>query len=733
MDADPDSPKSKDSNNKRMRLTTACERCRSKKDAKAECSYGGAPSLVRTTEFHDLKRSFEDRLARVEQDVQSAMANSEIILSLRMEMKKLIDEVKKNMAVPISSPLHSQISQTQSSMMNPRFMDNIERKSSDLKILADTKVLSGTPEVAMFSDHDITQFSDGAFMPLGPPSTNVFDYVLDLRGQQPCYALVMAASTPKIDVKTITFNSLYEMITSEKILLQLSNQTTRASTILIYEETANKDSFYKSNDQDLHSYKKVIDRDAINTANSIAMLKTKPFWAPESSSYQIFDVWTGINTADWRLANEAISNATCESLVQTLLNCSISFTFQPPDPNYFLNKYRNNTIDPILLNAMLAWGARHDAVFHHKLLQGPPNQVGEPFFQKARALLAENQEKNSLEIALALIIMSVYQAGSSPEQKSNSSSYMYLMMAATMMSDLDVVDKLPQMDNVTKELHCRVFWLSIYVELSLATFSSRRIMSTAQDTLARVPEVAPLDYENENDKAKVLFLKWRVRSMFIYRDMVFILSSGNKSVHLSEIQAMEGRVIRWRESFPSELRAPSSAAERAAFNGSSKWSELVPFMLECEGHSLLLQLYRCFLPNRFMPTCNITKMAMQTSLYEAHACIDSLEVISRFKSHWCLFKTHPYAIALLTFQDLINHSDDREAMGLAFRQVIRAIKIFHRLPIRHHWTVYVVCQSAIDFLKDKWDLMVESIGVSEASEYFSCVLLPGLSQKVIEF
>jgi hypothetical protein len=204
-------------------------------------------------------------------------------------------------------------------------------------------------------------------------------------------------------------------------------------------------------------------------------------------------------------------------------------------------------------------------------------------------------------------------------------------------------------------------------------------------------------------------------------------------VHLFDIQALESRITRWHESFPAELQAPLSATERAAFTGSSKWSELVPFMLECEYHSLLLQLYRSFLPNRFMPTCNITKVAMRMCLQEANACIDSLEVISRFKSHWCLFKTHPYAIALLTFQDLINHSDDRKAMGMAFRQIIRAIKIFHRLPIRHHWTVYIVCQSAIDFLKDKWDLMVESIGVSEASEYFSCVLLPGLSQKVIEF
>jgi hypothetical protein len=700
-------------------------------DAKAECLYGGAPSLVRTTEFHALKQSFEERLAKVEQDVQSSISNSEVLISLRQEIQKLVDEVKRHTVISGSNPLDPQIPHPQFTISNSRFMDSIERKATDLENLADSKVLSGAPDVTLFSDGDITQFSNSAFVPLQTSSPILVDYVLDFRGQQPCYALVVSDTTTPFDIKSMTLHTLYDMIVSERIVLQLSNQATRVSTILVFEETTNKDSFYV--DKNVDSTKHPIDRDAVNSANSIAILKTKPFWAPESSNYQIFDVWTGINTADWRLVSDVISSTTCEALVQTLLNCSISFTFQPPDPNYFLNKYRNNTIDPILLNAMLAWGARHDAVFHHKLLQGPPNQVGEPFFQKARALLAENQDKSSLEIALALVIMSVYQAGSSPEQKSNSSSYMYLMMAATMMSDLDLVDKLPQMDNVTRELHSRVFWLSIYVELSLATFSSRRIMSTAQDTLARVPEVAPLEYENENDRAKVLFLKWRVRSMFIYRDMVFTLSSGNKSVHLFDIQALESRITRWHESFPAELQAPLSATERAAFTGSSKWSELVPFMLECEYHSLLLQLYRSFLPNRFMPTCNITKVAMRMCLQEANACIDSLEVISRFKSHWCLFKTHPYAIALLTFQDLINHSDDRKAMGMAFRQIIRAIKIFHRLPIRHHWTVYIVCQSAIDFLKDKWDLMVESIGVSEASEYFSCVLLPGLSQKVIEF
>jgi hypothetical protein len=499
------------------------------------------------------------------------------------------------------------------------------------------------------------------------------------------------------------------------------------------EENENKEIFNLNNNSSTTSSTRSADLEAITTASSIAILKTKPFWAPESSNYQIFDVWTGINTADWRIANEVISAATCEALVQTLLNCSISFTFQPPDPNYFLNKYRNNTIDPILLNAMLAWGARHDAVFHHKLLQGPPNQVGEPFFQKARALLQEADDKSSLEVALALVIMSVYQAGSSFEQKSNSSSYMYLMMAATMMSDLDLVDKLPQMDLLTRELHCRVFWLSIYVELSLATFSSRRIMSTAQDTFARVPEVSPLEYEDENNQAKVIFLKWRLRDMFIYRDMVFTLSSGNKSVQLPEIRDIENRINKWYEGIPSHLRIPSVQSSPASFTGSTKWSELVPFMLELEYHSLLLQLYRSFLPNRFMPICNITKVAMQICLQSAQACIECLDVISRFKRHWCFFKTHPYAVALLTFQDLINHTDDREAMAVAFRQIIRAVKIFSHLPIRNHWAVYMLCQSAIDFLKDKWDLMVENIGVSEASEYFSCVLLPGLSQKVIEF
>ncbi|GAB5591601.1 hypothetical protein Unana1_06501 [Umbelopsis nana] len=709
-------------------MRPACGRCT---DAQAVCLYGGAPSLVRTTEFHALKQTVEERLAKVEQDVQSTVSNSDVLISLRLEIQKLIDEVKRHIVIPTANPLDPQMAPSQFSLSNSRFMDTIERKATDIEILTDSKVLSGATDVSLFSDGDITQFGSSTFVPLQTSATIIVDYVLDFRGQQPCYALVIPDAATPFDIKDMTFCMLYDMIVSEKIVLQLSNQSTRVSTILIFEETTNKDSFYVDKNGD--SAKPPIDRDAVNSANSIAILKTKPFWAPENSNYQIFDVWTGINTADWRLANDVISSTTCEALVQTLLSCSISFTFQPPDPNYFLNKYRNNTIDPILLNAMLAWGARHDAVFHHKLLQGPPNQVGEPFFQKARALLADNQDKSSLEIALALIIMSVYQAGSSPEQKSNSSSYMYLMMAATMMSDLDLVDKLPQMDNVTRELHSRVFWLSIYVELSLATFSSRRIMSTAHDTLARVPEVSPLEYENENDRAKVLFLKWRLRSMFIYRDMVFTLSSGNKSVHLYDIQALEGRITRWHDSFPTELRAPISPAERAAFNGSSKWSELVPFMLECEYHSLLLQLYRSFLPNRFMPTCNITKVAMQICLQEANACIDSLEVISQFKSHWCLFKTHPFAIALLTFQELINHSDDRKAMSLAFRQIIRAIKIFHRLPIRHHWTVYIVCQSAIDFLKDKWDLMVESIGVSEASEYFSCVLLPGLSQKVIEF
>ncbi|KAG2189058.1 hypothetical protein INT44_004200 [Umbelopsis vinacea] len=712
-------------------MRPACGRCI---DANAECSYGGAPSLVRTTEFHALKRSFEDRLSKIEQDVQVTMANSELIASLRLEIQKLVDEVKRRSpSAPGSNTIDTQLPTPQFAISNPRVMQNIERKISDMGTLSDSKVLPVAPDVNFFNDNDITPFDDSPFIPLQSSLHTVIDYVMDFRNPPTSYELALVDNSTPFDLKTLTFCSLYEMIISEKIVLQVSNQPTRISTILMLEENENKEAFNLNKNSSTASSTRSVDQEATNTASSIAILKTKPFWAPESSNYQIFDVWTGINTADWRIANEVISAATCEALVQTLLNCSISFTFQPPDPDYFLNKYRNNTIDPILLNAMLAWGARHDAVFHHKLLQGPPNQVGEPFFQKARALLQETDEKSSLEVALALVIMSVYQAGSSFEQKSNSSSYMYLMMAATMMSDLDLVDKLPQMDFVTRELHCRVFWLSIYVELSLATFSSRRIMSTAQDTFARVPEVSPLEYEDENNQAKVIYLKWRLRDMFIYRDMVFTLSSGNKSVQLPEIRDIENRINKWYEGIPSHLRVPSSQTARASLSGSTKWSELVPFMLELEYHSLLLQLYRSFLPNRFMPICNITKVAMQICLQSAQACIECLDVISRFKRHWCFFKTHPYAVALLTFQDLINHTDDREAMAVAFRQIIRAIKIFSHLPIRNHWAVYMLCQSAIDFLKDKWDLMVENIGVSEASEYFSCVLLPGLSQKVIEF
>lgn len=662
------------------------------------------------------------------------MANSELIASLRLEIQKLVDEVKRRSpSAPGSNSLDPQLPPTQFAMSNPRFMETIERKVSDIGTLSDGKALSVAPDVNFFNDDDIAPFTDSPFIPLQSNLNTIIDYVMDFRNPQTSYELVLADNSSSFDLKTLTFCSLYEMIISEKIVLQVSNQPTRVSTILMLEENENKEAFNLNNNSSTTSSTRSVDQEATTTASSIAILKTKPFWAPESSNYQIFDVWTGINTADWRIANEVISAATCEALVQTLLNCSISFTFQPPDPNYFLNKYRNNTIDPILLNAMLAWGARHDAVFHHKLLQGPPNQVGEPFFQKARALLQEADDKSSLEVALALVIMSVYQAGSSFEQKSNSSSYMYLMMAATMMSDLDLVDKLPQMDLLTRELHCRVFWLSIYVELSLATFSSRRIMSTAQDTFARVPEVSPLEYEDENNQAKVIFLKWRLRDMFIYRDMVFTLSSGNKSVQLPEIQDIENRINKWYEGIPSHLRVPSAQTSPASFTGSTKWSELVPFMLELEYHSLLLQLYRSFLPSRFMPICNITKVAVQICLQSAQACIECLDVTSRFKRHWCFFKTHPYAVALLTFQDLINHTDDREAMAVAFRQIIRAVKIFSHLPIRNHWAVYMLCQSAIDFLKDKWDLMVENIGVSEASEYFSCVLLPGLSQKVIEF
>ncbi|KAI8581890.1 hypothetical protein K450DRAFT_229739 [Umbelopsis ramanniana AG] len=662
------------------------------------------------------------------------MANTQLIASLRLEIQKLVDEVKRRSpSTPGSNTIDPQLPTTQFAISNPRLMQNIERKISDIGSLSDSKVLPVAPDVNFFNDDDIAPFADSPFIPLQPSLHTIIDYVMDFRNPQTSYELALVDNNTSFDLKTLTFCSLYEMIISETIVLQVSNQPTRVSTILMLEENENKEAFNLNNNSSTASSTRSVDQEAANTASSIAILKTKPFWAPESSNYQIFDVWTGINTADWRIANEVISAATCEALVQTLLNCSISFTFQPPDPNYFLNKYRNNTIDPILLNAMLAWGARHDAVFHHKLLQGPPNQVGEPFFQKARALLQETDEKSSLEVALALVIMSVYQAGSSFEQKSNSSSYMYLMMAATMMSDLDLVDKLPQMDFLTRELHCRVFWLSIYVELSLATFSSRRIMSTAQDTFARVPEVSPLEYEDENNQAKVIYLKWRLRDMFIYRDMVFTLSSGNKSVQLPEIRDIENRINKWYEGIPSHLRVPSSQTARASLSGSTKWSELVPFMLELEYHSLLLQLYRSFLPNRFMPICNITKVAMQICLQSAQACIECLDVISRFKRHWCFFKTHPYAVALLTFQDLINHTDDRQAMAVAFRQIIRAVKIFSQLPIRNHWAVYMLCQSAIDFLKDKWDLMVENIGVSEASEYFSCVLLPGLSQKVIEF
>ncbi|ORZ17684.1 hypothetical protein BCR42DRAFT_450253 [Absidia repens] len=100
-------------------------------------------------------------------------------------------------------------------------------------------------------------------------------------------------------------------------------------------------------------------------------------------------------------------------------------------------------INLLLVNAILAWSARHAAIYHGMFSGQDPNTVGEYYFDQAKELLRDCFLLSTLDTVHALLLMYIYSIGKTGtgRAQAESEAYVFLGLAIRMAMDMGLHQK----------------------------------------------------------------------------------------------------------------------------------------------------------------------------------------------------------------------------------------------------------------------------------------------------
>ncbi|GAA5800538.1 hypothetical protein HPULCUR_005973 [Helicostylum pulchrum] len=421
-------------------------------------------------------------------------------------------------------------------------------------------------------------------------------------------------------------------------------------------------------------------------ADTATLLKKKPLWKSRLKTFPLYSSWgtEQRNKPIEEKNNEYIIHD--DDTIQHMLNifCECFLCLPCPDPqNSVKARYNNGTLDPLLANSVFAWTARHGAI-HHDLFPGKdPNQVGQPFFMKAKSLIKERFMKTSVDTMHSLIIMYIYTIGIPSEQKTEieSEAYIYLGLAIRMCLDLKMHQESKHDSEIEREKNRRFFWVVYFLE-TLGSMHSDKPFALPPKNMITVQFPTVLDHEQKGEiKYRVEFMIQRFKITRIYRNIIY-KTTEDKPL-LSQVSAIDKELENWYLSLPAYLKYESGDLTKRNWNTTS-FKEQSCIKLNFEYNFQLCQLYGLFFSKSSSNNSStIEVLSRDICLKAAHNTVELLECWVQLNQRWCHFSLENLMVTTMIYNNILSQPDASER-EIAKTNLEKMAHILLSAPVRHH-------------------------------------------------
>ncbi|ORY92145.1 hypothetical protein BCR43DRAFT_527417 [Syncephalastrum racemosum] len=632
------------SSSKKIRMTMACERCRSKKvkcdfahpsctrcqQAKAQCSYDGSATqvdLFNLVKLNETVERLQQRVQSIETDMKDVSSNTQYVA----------DEFR------------------------------MTRGTADSLVATTTTTSS--------SNHP----------------------------QQ--WSLSLTPRGLRIDTNIISLHDLYDILSTGISRLDLDNSKCDSSEV---SSTSSSTTSTHNTTHTAHTNADIDKNTTIVRKKKLWKTKLKTFplystWETHAASppptaipsHASIHTSSAAGTTDLPLSREQLDHVM--DIYEECLLCL-------PCPGIATSvpaRYRNGTLDPMLFNAAVAWTARHAAIYHDLFPGQDPNDVGETFFEKAKEHLKDRFFKPaSPDTMHSLLIMYIYATGR-PNQV-ESEAYMYLGLAIRMCLDLNMYQESTDPDPVVRESNRRFFWAVYFLE-TLCTIHSDRPFALPAEDLITVGFPTVMDHEASGEKRwRVLFTTQRFRITRIYRNIMH--KAAQEKPLLSSISTLDRELKDWYEQLPPEFKYTPGDKETRDW-ATASFREQACIKLNFEYNFQLCQLYSLF-SSRAQPQelSAVELLCKQVCQRAADNIVDLLECYSRLQQRWCHFSLENLMVATIVFAHNKKIGDDKEE-AWAQKQLQRMAELLSRSPVCHHKYVFSLVGRIQKILSEDADLV----------------------------
>ncbi|KAI9323305.1 hypothetical protein BX666DRAFT_1885583 [Dichotomocladium elegans] len=688
---------------KKIRMTMACERCRSKKvkcdfahpscsrcqQAKAQCSYDGSATqvenlfnLVKLNETVDL---LQKRIQSIESDMKDVSTHTQFVA----------DEFRLGRPTPLSD------------------------------LLSSRKI--GSPAVSHSSN-----------------------------SRTPKWSLSLTSNGLRIDTNIVSIHALYDILAAGSGMasprLNMDDGGNERSTSTLAVPAVGRQGSDTSSQESMPMSAGSSGSDSIssNDQNRVTttITRKKSLWKTKLKTFPLYSTWEPSTTANGcrrhhhpsarhvaaaaaagggsAQSAKTISRQVLDRMMDIYTECLLCFPCADPD-NSVAVRYRQGRLDPLLKNMVFAWTARHGAIYHDLFPGQDPNEVGAPFFKRAKELLKDRFMHTSVDTMHSLLIMYIYAIGRPVHERSRSSeseAYMYLGLAIRMCLDMKMYIR-KRSDagegEVESERSRRFFWAVYFLE-TLCTIHSDRVFSLPPEDTITVGFPTIFAHEEGEKRWRVLFTSERFKITRIYRNM--LTKTAQERPLLLSISALEKELHDWHGNLPEELQYTRGDIHRRNW-ASMSFREQACVKLNSEYHFQLCQLYRLFTATDLpAATANdsraIELVAEERCLESAATLVELLECYARLEQRWCHFSLETVMMPTLVCSRLFSDPGVHvEKKAWAHEQLDRIVHVLGTCPVRHHRYVAALVQRIKKLLARPLSSVPAAGGNSTNDEYES--------------
>lgn len=407
-----------------------------------------------------------------------------------------------------------------------------------------------------------------------------------------------------------------------------------------------------------------------SSTDTATILKKKELWKSRIKSFPLYSSWEPSQPSPL-CENKTIVECDQKTMDEMIKIYGTCFLCLPcPDPDHSIaERYRQGKLDPLLANATFAWTARHAAIFHGLFPGRDPNQVSEPFFQRAKELIKGRFAQTSVDTMHSLLIMYIYAIGI-PQVESE--AYIYLGLAIRMCLDLKMNTESSGSVH-EQERHRRYFW-SLYFLETLGTVHADKPFSLPTTITVRFPTVMKHEQEGES-LFRVKFMIHRFKITRIYQRM--ISTTSEEKPLLSHVSAIDRELKDWYAQLPSYFHYEPGDHQRRKWDTLS-FREQGCVKLNFEYHFSLCQLYDLFYSKCPDERSTIEMISKETCLQSASTMMELLECWVALKQSWCHFSLESLMMVTMIYSQWIE-----EEVG-AKQNLKRLADLLMHSPVKHH-------------------------------------------------